>query len=260
MSWLKRKKDAFDEGKFDCEISFHIEELTRANVAEGMTPEEARRSALLAFGGQEQVKQQIREVHLSSFLEAVRANLRSAMRFIRRSPSFAAAVVLTLALGIGANSAVFSAIDAVLLRPLSFPHGDELMEVHQQDTTKRSPQTFVAPVRLEDWNRYNSTFQGITGYYTQSVSLRSGELPERVTQAFVASRFLQVWGGRARVRPRFYERGAEVRRTTCGSGQRPVLAEPSAGRPECSGKDDEGPVCHGRRRLASLFSFSGPRC
>ncbi len=194
MNWSTGKKDASDESGFDREISFHIEELTRANVAEGMSPEEARRHALLAFGGQEQVKQQIREVHISAFVDGVRANLRSAMRFIRRSPSFALAVVLTLALGIGANSAVFSAIDAVLLRPLSFPHGDELMEVHQEDRTNRSPQTFVAPARLEDWNRYNSTFQGITGYYTQSVSLRTGELPERVTEAFVASRFLQVWG------------------------------------------------------------------
>ena len=151
------------------------------------------RRALLEFGGQEQVKQQVREVHVSVLVEGLRANLRAAWRFIRRSPSFAAAVVLTLALGIGANSAVFSAIDAILLRPLSFPHGDELVEVHQQNFKKKSPLTFVAPARLEDWNRYNSTFQAISGYYAESISLRTGELPEKITMALVAPRFLQVW-------------------------------------------------------------------
>jgi putative ABC transport system permease protein len=195
MSWSNRRfRASGNESELDREISFHIEELTRANIADGMTPEEARRQALLAFGGREQVKQRVREVHVSEFVDVVRANLRSAMRFIRRSPSFVLAVVLTLALGIGANSAVFSAIDAILLRPLPYPHGDELMELHQEDMAKKTPQTFVAPVRLEEWNLYNSTFQAITGYYAQSVSFRWGELPERVTEAFVAPRFLKVWG------------------------------------------------------------------
>jgi putative ABC transport system permease protein len=195
MNWPNRKSRASgDDDRLDREISFHVEELTEANIAAGMSRTEARRRALLEFGGQEQVKQQVREVHVSILMEGLRANLRAAWRFVRRSPSFAAAVVLTLAIGIGANSAVFSAIDAILLRPLSFPHGDELVEVHQQNLKKKSPLTFVAPARLEDWNRYNTTFQAISGYYTQSVSLRTGELPEKITEAFVAPRFLRVWG------------------------------------------------------------------
>jgi putative ABC transport system permease protein len=129
MVWPNKKfRASGDESKLDREISFHVEEPTQANIAAGMTPEEARRRALVDFGGQEQVKQQIREVHISAMVDGLRSNLRSAMRFIRRSPSFAIAGVLTLALGIGANSAVFSAIDAILLRPLPFPHGDELVE------------------------------------------------------------------------------------------------------------------------------------
>ena len=195
MNWPNKKfRESGDERRLDREIAFHVEEQTEANIAAGMEPVEARRRALLEFGGQEQAKQQVREVHVSALAEAMRANLRAAWRFIRRSPSFAAAVVLTLALGIGANSAVFSAIDAILLRPLSFPHGDELVEVQQQNLTKKSPLTFVAPSRLEDWNRYNTAFQAISGYYTQSISLRAGELPEKITMALVAPRFLQVWG------------------------------------------------------------------
>ena len=98
-----------------------------------MTADEAQRLALLEFGGREQIKQELREVHTSRFLESLSFNLRAALRFMRRSPSFSAAVILTLALGIGANSAVFSAIDAVVLRPLPFPDGDQLVALYQHD-------------------------------------------------------------------------------------------------------------------------------
>lgn len=117
-------------------------------------------------------------------------NFRLAAGSLAKAPGFTVAVVLTLALGIGANSAVFSGIDAVLLRPLPFPDGDRLMRLYQHDP--KNPTTYVAPVRLEDWNRMNSTFQGITGYYTEDDSETTGALPERLTRALVAPRFLDV--------------------------------------------------------------------
>ena len=104
--------------EFDKELAFHIDELTQANVAKGMEPAEARRQAILEFGGREQVRQQLREVDSSRFLTTLGFNLKSAWRFARRSPSFSIAVILILAFAIGANSAVFSAMDAVVLRPL----------------------------------------------------------------------------------------------------------------------------------------------
>ena len=122
------------------------------------------------------------------------SNLRSAMRLIRKSPSVSVAIIATLALGIGANTAVFSAIDAILLRPLPFPDGDQLMDLGQYNRRGKNPETPVAPVRLEDWNRLNATFQAITGYYTEDVSETSGPLPEKVTKASIAPRFFQVWG------------------------------------------------------------------
>ncbi len=149
---------------------------------------------MLEFGGREQLKEELRDVHRIATLENTIANIKSGIRLMRKSPSFSAAVILTLALGIGANSAVFSAINAILLRPLPFPNGDELMVLDQYDRKAKNPQTLVAPVRLEDWNRLNTTFQAISGYYTQDVSETSGVLPEKVTEALVAPRFLQVWG------------------------------------------------------------------
>lgn len=120
-------------------------------------------------------------------------NLRYAARALRKTPAFTAAVVLTLALGIGANSAVFSAIYAVLLRPLPFPDAHELVRLAQVNP-KAPQEPAVAPVRLEDWNRLSRTFQAITGYYSQDDSELSGELPEKLKHAFVAPRFLRVWG------------------------------------------------------------------
>src|SRR5215472_18542884 len=129
-------------------------------------------------------------------LENAIRHLRAAIRFLRKSPSSSAAIVLTLALGIGGNSAVFSAIHAILLKPLPFPDADQLMSLQQYwpKDRNRSANPFVAPVRVEDWNRLNSTLQAITGYYTEDESETTGILPEKVTAAFVAPRFLQVWG------------------------------------------------------------------
>ena len=119
-------------------------------------------------------------------------DLRYSARALSRTPGFSAAVVATLALGIGANTAVFSAIDAVLLQPLPFPNADRLMRLRQ--TQEATAETNIAPLRLEDWNRLGTAFESITGYYTEDVSETSGDLPEKVKRAFVAPRFVDVWG------------------------------------------------------------------
>lgn len=119
--------------------------------------------------------------------------LRLALRSLAKTPVFTITAVLTLALGIGANSAVFSAIDAVLLRPLPFPDADQLVQLDQINP-KVPRNTFVAPVRLTDWARLNSTFQAISGFYNEDTSELSGELPEKVKRALVAPRFLETLG------------------------------------------------------------------
>src|SRR5215467_5207149 len=101
-------------------------------------------------------------------LENTFRNLRYAARALAKTPGFTATVIVTLALGIGANSAVFSAIDTVLLRPLPFPNAEQLVTVGQSNPKMRS--AYIAPIRLEDWNRLNTTFQAIGGYYIQDDS------------------------------------------------------------------------------------------
>ncbi len=193
-SWkFPSRKRALDP-QFDSELRFHVDRLTEENIGAGMTPEEARRRAVLEFGGAEQVKEELRDVQRIPVLETALSHFKWAFRFIRKSPSFSFVVILTLALGIGANSAVFSAIDAILLRPLPFPNGDELMSLYQYNFKVKNPNTRPSTLRLEDWNRLNSTFQAIAGYYTADGSETSGALPEKVTEAVVTTRFLQVLG------------------------------------------------------------------
>jgi putative ABC transport system permease protein len=199
MKWLRRLFRRFvphgvSDETMDRELGYHIAELARSYSADGVTPDEAHRRALLEFGGREQVKQTIREVHVSSLAESIAFNAQAGWRFLSKSPTFSIAVILTLALAIGANSAVFSAINAVVLRPLPYPSGDQLAALYQHDAKGRDANQFVAPARLEDWNRMNTTFQAISGYYLDDLSETSGSLPERVAEALVAPRFLPVMG------------------------------------------------------------------
>src|SRR5579871_738053 len=190
MRWWKKPKSP----ELDHEVRFHIDALTEEKIAQGMTREQARREAVLEFGGTEQIKEDLRDVHRLPLIDALVTRTRYAWRVLCGSPSFSLTVIATLALGIGANTAVFSAIDAVLLRPLPYPHPDRLVLLHEYRAKQGRPETFLAPSRLEDWNRWNSSFQAISGYYTEDTVDASGPLPVKIKRAFVAPRFLQTLG------------------------------------------------------------------
>jgi len=196
MSWLARLWNALRptrvQQEIEREISFHITERADELRAAGLSEDEAMRRARRQFGNVTIQVERTRDVDVMLWVDALRRNVRYAVRTLARTPGFTATVVTTLALGIGANSAVFSAINAVLLRPLRFPQGDRLMRISQ--TQERSAETAVAPIRLEDWNRLNDTFEAISGYFVEDISETSGDFPERLRRAWVAPRFLDVWG------------------------------------------------------------------
>ncbi len=196
MSWTDRIWSALRperlRGEIDREFAFHLAEKIEELQAAGLSEAEAVRAARRLMGSRTYHTEKTRDVDINQRVDATLRNLRQAARALLKAPGFTATVMATLALGIGANSAVFSAIWAMVLQPLPFPHPERLVTVEQVNPKAKQP--FVAPVRLADWNRLNTSFQSITGYYLQDDSELSGELPERLKRAFLAPRFLETLG------------------------------------------------------------------
>src|SRR5574338_551131 len=120
------------EDDLDKELRFHVDMLTEQHVRAGVPPDEARRRALSTFGSVARVKDDVRDTWLSRLVETIAQDVRYGVRSLRRNPGFALTVIVTMALGIGANTAIFSVVNAVLLRPLPFANGDRLVVLHQQ--------------------------------------------------------------------------------------------------------------------------------
>jgi predicted permease len=121
-------------------------------------------------------------------------HLRAAWRSLARRRGLSAAVVLTLALGIGANSAIFSVIDAVLLKPLPYSQADRLVAVYEANAEQKQRTSLVAPGRLEEWNAQSQTLAGLAGSYFENMTDTTGAMPERVEAMRTSPRFFSVMG------------------------------------------------------------------
>ena len=187
--WFSRKHrdDSMNE-----ELRFHIEQQTAANVAAGMAPEEARRQAVLQFGGVEGVRENCREQRRGFWLESLWADVRYGLRALRRNPSFAAVAILTLALGIGATTTIFSVVYGVLLRPLPYHDSNRILAVFEI-TPKGRPSRLADP-NFDDFRDQNRSFQAIAKYDDYVVSVSGASQPSRTMVAHVSPDFLKVFG------------------------------------------------------------------
>jgi putative ABC transport system permease protein len=148
------------EHGLDEEITFHIEQQIAKNRRAGMTPEEARRAALLRFGGVEQVKEATRDEFRAGVLEDFGRDLRYGARVLLRTPGVAVVAILTLGLGIGAATAVFSVVDGVLLQPLPYPESDRIVRLFQINADGRRTTTVSDP-NFEDWKNGTHSFKAM---------------------------------------------------------------------------------------------------
>ena len=163
MRWYQRFfRRGLTEKHLDAELRFHLEQNIADLVAGGMAPEEARRRARLEFGGLDQVKEECRDVGGSHVVETFIQDLHYGLRQLRRNPGFTIVAVLTLALGIGANSAVFSLLDAVLLRPLPYSHPSRLFRLFS--TRGGRPMVSASYPNFQDWKQQSHTFQEMAGF------------------------------------------------------------------------------------------------
>src|SRR5689334_5275224 len=142
------------------ELRFHIEMETEKNVRTGMNPTDARRRALRDFGGVEPTREAHRDVR-GRWLEELAADTRYALRTLRRAPVLATAAILTLALGIGANTTIFSAVNAVVLQPLPLAQPDRLVMLWEENPEKGWHQEVCAPANVLDWKEQVRAFSDV---------------------------------------------------------------------------------------------------
>jgi predicted permease len=178
------------ESELEDEIRSHLEMETEANLRRGMGATEARQAALRSFGGQDQMKEQYRDLRGLLVLETIFQDVRYSLRRLRSSPAFTIIAVLTLALGIGANTAIYSAIDGVLLHPTPFPEADRLVALYQQ--TPNTDKSAVSYLNLLDWKQRTETFESIAGWRTDLFTLTGRGQPEQLAGMMVSADFFSV--------------------------------------------------------------------
>jgi hypothetical protein len=150
--------------EFDREMAVHLDMLTDEHIGRGLAPDEARRRAILRFGGPMQIKEQQHEHRGLPFVETTIQDIRYGMRALRRSPAYSLVAIATLAIGIGAGTSVFSVVGAVLLRPLPYRAPDQLVRIFETNPLRRWTRNIAAPANYADWRRRNKSFADIAAY------------------------------------------------------------------------------------------------
>jgi putative ABC transport system permease protein len=193
QSWRDRRGNASPETGMDEEVRFHLDMATQRNVERGMRASDARRTALAAFGGVVQTQEAARDDVPGRWADALRQDLRYSLRTLRRNPGFSASVVLTLALGVGATTAIFSVVNGVLLRPLPVPDPEQLVFVGWEWTPGNYSQS-LSGFKLGYLRSRTRTLGSLTTYRGFERELGEPPAARRVRGQDVSSGFFETVG------------------------------------------------------------------
>ncbi len=189
---LLRKEET--EQELDEELRFHLEKETEKKVKNGISATEARYAALRSFGGVERVKEECRDVRGVRLIEALWQDLRYGLRMLNRKPGFTLIAVITLALGIGANTAIFSVVMAVLVRPLPFREPEALVSFQASNERVGVGHGFLSQSDVLDFRRQAESFEQIVAWDTSPINLSGTGRPERLEGVSVTTNFFQTLG------------------------------------------------------------------
>src|SRR4051794_15930578 len=178
------------ESTLDAELRGYLDEMTERKIRQGILPAEARRQVLLEAGGLDQVKEQVRDTWLGTGIETTIRDAHYALRTLRRSPGFTIAALLSLALGIGANTAIFSILHALVLRSLPVSDPQRLVVVTRNETVSSPYPLFI---ELRD---HSQTLEGVLAFRTTPMRLSKDGETERITGALISGTYFGVLGVR----------------------------------------------------------------
>ena len=182
------------ERELDKELRFHFDQQVQENVGKGMSPGDARAAAARSFGGLVQIQEECRDMRRTNQLETIWSDLRYAVRALGRTPGFTVIIVLTLALAIGANSAIFSVIQGVLLRPLPYAQPDRIVRIFfNSDTFAKFP---LNPYDLRDFRTRNRSFDSVAGIVRADAQLSGAGEPVMLHAFRVTAGYFRVLGFR----------------------------------------------------------------
>ncbi|MHB8499872.1 MAG: ADOP family duplicated permease [Candidatus Acidiferrales bacterium] len=187
---MRRRKRMMDE--LDQDIRDHLERETQDNIERGMSPEEARYAAMRKFGNVTRVREETRKVWSFVWLEQLLEDVRFGLRLLRKNPGFTSIAMLTLALGIGANTAVFSLVYAVLLQPL--PYKDPSRLIVLNETTPKVGTVSVSYPNFLDWRAQSHAFSQMAALHGVSFNLAGIAQPENISGDAVSPNFLSMMG------------------------------------------------------------------
>jgi putative ABC transport system permease protein len=194
MSWRRY----FNRNRWDreraAELESYLEMETDDNIARGMSPQEARREAYLKLGNPTQIREEIYRMNSVGFFEVLTQDLRFGWRMLRKNPGFAIVAILTLAVGIGANTAIFSVVNAVLIRPLPYPNASRLVMAWESRLPDRAKQNVTSPATFLNWQRHNTVFDGMAICFNDSGVITGGSAPEQIAMQDVSPNLFALLG------------------------------------------------------------------